>query len=260
MSKRDDAFFDVPKTTVSTAEGDAELPIAYYDSSQYLAVFQADAAAAQRALQGTGLEPVLARRKAIVTLSFFKYRDTSIGPYHEVGLSVLAVPEGRQLALKSLTDLWQNPGAAAGSASFVLDLPVSMPVACAAGREIWGYPKFVTQMPIELDGDDFCGRVLDPEGSLIMQLSGQRGYGAGDEIPGTDLVTFSHRDGQLLRTRVRVRCRYTSSGGGSLTLEIGDSPHRMADNLRQLGLDDAQPKLFQTTEDFQSLLYAGEPV
>ena len=45
------------------------------------------------------------------------------------------------------------------------------------------------------------------------------------------------------------------SGGGELTLTIGDSGHRMAENLRRLGMDQFRPKLFQTTEQFQSLLY-----
>jgi hypothetical protein len=253
-------FFDVPTTAVSTSAGDATLPIPYFDCSYYLAVFQVDAEAARQSLNGTGLEPLVAKRKAIATLSFFKYRNTGIGPYHEVGLSLLAVPAGQQPEVQSLTDILQKPETMRRSGSFVLDLPVSTALACAAGREIWGFPKFVTELPITLSGDRFEGRILDPDGLLIMELSGERGYGVGDELPGTDVVAFSVKDGQLLRTRVRTRYHGQVSGGGTLTVTIGNSEHRMAGNLRQLGLDQLKPKLFQTTEHFQSLLYPGEPL
>lgn len=250
----------MPTTTVSTSDGDVGLPIPYFDSSYYLAVFQVDAEAAQQRLDGTGLEALVARRKAILTLSFFKYRDTGIGPYHEVGLSLLAVPEGQQPQVKSLTDILEKPEAIPRAGSFVLDLPVSTLLACAGGREIWGFPKFVTELPITLAGDRFEARVLDPDGSLIMEFSGERGYGVGDELPGTDVVAFSIKDGQLLRTRIRTRYHGQVSGGGTLKVTIGNSGHRMTENLRHLGLDQLTPKLFQTTDHFQSLLYPGEPM
>jgi len=62
----------------------------------------------------------------------------------------------------------------------------------------------------------------------------------------------------MLRTRVQTRAACRTSGGGSLQLAVGDSPHRMAKNLTDLGLDGQNPKLLQTTEDFQSLLFAGQ--
>ena len=64
----------------------------------------------------------------------------------------------------------------------------------------------------------------------------------------------------MLRTRVETRATCATSGGGSLTLAVGESPHRMARNLADLGLDGQTPKLLQTTEDFQSLLFGGQPV
>ena len=39
---RNDPFFEVPRTTVTTSEGDAELPIFYYDVSALLALFAID--------------------------------------------------------------------------------------------------------------------------------------------------------------------------------------------------------------------------
>jgi len=135
--------------------------------------------------------PVVVKRRAVVTLSFFKYRDTSIGPYHEVGLAVLAAPTGQPAQLRTLGDLMEQPRQTSGVGFFVLDLPVSTPLACAAGRDIWGFPKFVTQLPIELEGNELAAEVLDPGGTPLMSLAGQLGYGADAPLPGSDLAAFS---------------------------------------------------------------------
>ncbi len=259
MDNRDDPFFDVPKTVVPTSEGDVELPACYFDSSNYVALFRVNAAKAAEKLRDVPVQPVLVSRRAVVVLSFFKYRDTSLGPYHEVGLAVLVTPGGEQQTLGSFTDLMEE-SRRESFGSYVLDLPVTTPAARAAGCEIWGYPKFVTELPIEFDGEHFKGQVLDPEGKLIMELSGERGHVLPEEVPGMAVVTYSVLDGRLLRTRVETRSQCETSGGGAVRLAIGDSPHRMAKNLRDLGLDSQTPKLMQTTEQFQSLLFQGEPV
>lgn len=262
MNRRNDPFFDVPKTVVSTSEGAVALPISYFDGSHYMALFRVDAGRAADKLQDMPLEPVLVSRKAVAILSFFKYRDTTLGPYHEVGLALLVAPRGQAPTPGSLTDLLQQTrdeslGSPVGS--YVLDLPVTTPAAKAAGCEIWGYPKFVAELPIELDGDRFGARVLDPDGGQILELAGERGHVLPEEAPGMALVTYSMHHGQLLRTRVETRAACATSGGGLLKLAIGDSPHRMARNLADLGLNGQTPKLFQTTENFQSLLFGGIP-
>ncbi len=258
MNPRNDSFFDVPKTVVTTTEGDIHLPICYFDCSHYMALFRVDAAKAAAHLQEVPLEPVLVSRKAVAILSFFKYRDTTLGPYHEVGLALLVTRRGQTQTLASFTDLLQKTRSES-LGSYVLDLPVTTPAAKAAGCEIWGYPKFVTQLPIELTADRFQANVLDPEGQQIMELAGQRGHVLPDALPGMALVTFSMHGGQMLRTRVETRASCATSGGGSLQLNVGDSPHRMARHLADLGLDGQTPKLFQTTENFQSLLFGGLP-
>ena len=166
---------------VTTTEGEVQLPICYYDCSHYMALFRVDAAKAAAQLQDVPLEPVLVSRKAVAILSFFKYRDTTLGPYHEVGLALLVTPRGQTQTLGSFTDLLQQTRSES-LGSYVLDLPVTTPAAKAAGCEIWGYPKFVTQLPIELEADRFQARVLDPDGRQIMELAGQRGHVLPDAV------------------------------------------------------------------------------
>lgn len=259
MNRRDDPFFDVPKTVTTTTEGEVHLPICYFDASHHMALFRVDAAKAAAKLQDVPLAPVLVSRKAVAILSFFKYRDTTLGPYDEVGLALLVTPQGQGMTLNSFTDLLQQ-SRNESLGSYVLDLPVSTPLARAAGCEIWGYPKFVGQLPITLDADRFQAQVFDPDGRLILELAGERGHMLPEPLPSMALVTYSMRGGQMLRTRVETRAACATSGGGSLRLIVGDSPHRMARNVADLGLNGQSPKLLQTTEDFQSLLFAGQPM
>lgn len=259
MDRRSDSFFDVPKTVVSISSGSVELPARYFDASNYLALFQVDVDNAAEKLRSLPVQPVLVSRKAMAVLTFFKFRDSTLGPYYEVGLAILATLDSEPQTKISFGDLLE-PSCRESLASWVLDLPVTSPLGCAAGCEVWGYPKFVAQLSIELNGDGFRSRVVDTDGKLIMEMAGERGYVLSDEIPGMAPQTYSMRNGQLLRTTVATRSRCQTSGGGSIRISVGDSQHRMAKNLQDLGLDGKMPKVIQTSDDFQSILFAGEPV
>jgi hypothetical protein len=142
---------------------------------------------------------------------------------------------------------------------YVLDLPVTTPLANAGGREVWGYPKFVAPIPFRLDQKSFEGSVLDPDGDGdIFTLSGRLLPAL--PAPPMSVVTYSHSQGNLLRATVNVRGRTNLRPGRGLQLRVGESTHRMARNLRDLGLDGARPVVVQDTHQFQSRLNAGVPI
>jgi hypothetical protein len=90
------------------------LLIRYFDVQCLVATFPTDLNRAAELLKGTGL-----------------YRITDIGPYNEVGLTVVARVPGDPI-----------PG------NYVINLPVTTAVANRAGREIWGYNKFVAAIDV----------------------------------------------------------------------------------------------------------------
>ncbi len=258
-ARSDERFFRGPRTRATTSEGPVDLPIHYYDVSNVVGVFRASRAGAQVLVEGAGLEPALLRDgSAVVGLSFYEYRDTSVGVYNEVGTGVFAVRLGDRRPRLGLAELFLPPRWRA-SGAYVVDLPVTTAAACAAGREIWGYPKFVTEIPFRLQGREVDASVRDPAtGGRIVTLSGRMGPGV--PAPPMDLVTFTTLDGALLRTHVTVRGRVTLHAPGTVRLSVGPSTHRMAANLRTLGLEDARPMLVVRTDRFQLLLPAGAQV
>jgi hypothetical protein len=259
MSKHSDPFFQVPQTTHTTAQGPIDLPIFYFDVSVLFAFFITSRDAVEAKLSGTGLRPALTiGKRAFVGIAHYEYRQTGIGPYNEVGIALPVLPEGAPTPRNPMKALY-GPVDERHLGFYVLDLPVTTPLANAGGREVWGYPKFVAPIPFRLDQKSFEGSVLDPDGDGdIFTLSGRLLPAL--PAPPMSVVTYSHSQGNLLRATVNVRGRTNLRPGRGLQLRVGESTHRMARNLRDLGLDGARPVVVQDTHQFQSRLNAGVPI
>jgi hypothetical protein len=218
------------------------LPVRYFDAQCLLATFVTELSAATALLEGTGLQATLQEDgKAIALLGCFEYRTTDIGPYNEVCLAVSAVAPGDPIP-----------------ALYVTNLPVTTAAANQAGREIWGFNKFVTSIEIERERNDFSTMVRDPGDATILMLEGRRS--ASVQMAPADVLTFSVLAGKVLKTVVRVMTSFKVSGGENFVLNAGTSAHPMANNLRTLALDGARPVLLQYADPFQSLLFPGRAV
>lgn len=252
-----DPFFQVPRTIRPTSEGDVEFPILYSKTRCVQAFFLCPVAQVEKHLTGTGLKPgLLWRGKAVVGLAFFEYSETSIGVYNEAGLALPAVPSGAQgRRWFGLLEDVESPKHVLGF--HIAHLPVTTAAACAAGREIWGYPKFVAPIPFQLSGRDLKTSVVDPVAPSvnICELHGQ--MGAGMPAPALSLLLYSRLGAQRLRTTVNVRGNSRLHRPGSVRLQLGASNHPMNASLRDLGLQGAQPVVLSVTENFQSRLNLG---
>ncbi|CBL44397.1 conserved hypothetical protein [gamma proteobacterium HdN1] len=252
-------FFQVPRTGVSTSEGDVDLPILYYDATAVYAFFLVNTANVDRLLAGTGLVSALrVGQRSLVAVACYEYRNTTVGVYNEVGIAAATARHGESLTLGGWPDMLRTISRpeVRQHGMYVLDLPVTTPKANAAGREIWGLPKFVTPIPFRLDGRDFTCQVDDPNGgSPIMCLDGQMGL----SVPAMpfSLTLFSRHQGHMLRTIVNARGKSWLAAPGSVRLQVGDSSHPMAQRLRELGLDNAKPVALLGTTQFQSRLNGG---
>ena len=114
----------------------------------------------------------------MVDLYCIEYRKTDIGPYNEVGLTIRAKAPGDPIA-----------------ANYVVDLPVTTAVANRAGREIWGYNKFVAAIDVNSEGKTFSTVLRDSDHEIIGALEGERSVSA--PAPATDILTFSLRSGSI---------------------------------------------------------------
>lgn len=252
-----DMFFQYPRNTLTSSEGDVQMPIMYYDDSVMMALFRVDYDKAQALVADQGLQAVrIFGGKALVAMAFYQYRETSIADYNEVGVAIATVPNGTKAPMFPLLSML-NALDKAPIGFCVVDLPVTTPAACAAGREIWGYPKFVTPIGFSLKGNQFEGVVTDPATSKdLVRLSGKAGIG----VPGPllDLVLYSRHNGSMLRTLVNTRGGALTCLAGSLRVTVSDeSKHPMALRLHALGLNQAKPVLVFHSHALQLRLNAG---
>ncbi len=254
---KNEAFFNVPRTTLATSIGEVELPVLYSEVSNITFLFATDFERVANKLHAFGLKPGLRwGKQAVVGLGFYEYRKTSLGPYNEVGLALPALMEHERRPFSAWLDMYSNLKTRR-TGFLIINLPVTTEIAWAAGCELWGYPKFTTNLPFQWDNNSFNGQVMEPESqNPIVTVRGKLGWG----IPGPPMsvLLFSQLKDKMLSSKVNVRGAVRVNHRGSIRLQIGDSDHAMAHNLRDLGIDDSQPILAMSTQRFQSRLNLGE--
>ncbi len=255
-----DFFFDVPRTSVMTSEGRVDLPMFFYDMSVRILNFFVEADRTLPILEGTGLKPVrFFGTKAMVTLALMQYREVSIGGYDEVFISFMVVPEAFPDPRLPMANILKQDGSKWNIGGYVLEMPVTIPQARAAGREIWGYPKFETRIPFKLSGRRFECEVLDPEsGEPLLSFGGTETLGV--KLPGLDMVSFSNHDGRILRTVTEIDGLVRNCMVKDLRVKAGRSDHRLAMNVRALGLEEAKPFGAMCSDALRSKLHPGVPV
>ena len=75
--------------------------------------------------------------RALVGVAFYQYRETTIGPCDEVGVTMAAMQIGMAQPPLPLLSMMRDHDRVG---FHILALPVTTASACAAGREIWGCP------------------------------------------------------------------------------------------------------------------------
>lgn len=251
----DDDFFQWTgpvETGVDVGSAQVDVPAMYYRDDSFLGIFGADYVSVRALLPSDDLHPVtLPGGRATVAIFAFNYLETSFGPYGEIGIA-LPCTHGREappflpIALESRYPGWGG---------FVLHLPVTSLVARDGGRVIFGYAKFVADMDFQKRPAYQCVRMCEGDSHILTLTVRQRGVPIKDNRP---LITYSVRDGELLRTTIPSRAVYQIGlSPGSGTLELGD--HSIADQLRDL---DISTTAFVTKNYLSrcSILPAGEPL
>ncbi len=232
------------------------LPVQYRDGSAVYFYFAVPMKVASEVLQGQFEPAPLAFGQTIAALCFFEYRDTSIGPYNELGLGITVQggAKGTWLPLDLLR------GAKARTTGFhVMSLPVTSETANQAGQSIWGLPKFVTEIPFRLKGRHFEASVSDPKFFKQALFSVESELGRGVPSKGLDLVLFNQRSEVKEKSIVNTQARFTTVRCADFTLTIAKGDHPLQSLLRCLNLDSHTPLMAQYTTRFISQLHGPSP-
>ena len=211
------------------------LPVEVRAAAQWGVQYLVPTAAAQRLVDPTGLEvtgPVPGR--ALMALAVCRYDDTDLDAYHEVAVSFVVRPHDAPRGVSTAQRLREFATGTIGA--YIHRLPVDQEFTCAAGRDVWGYPKWITTIDIDEPRTPGAGtgtvvRLVD-DGDHALTLT--MASGGPIKLPAQAPPSYSFGDGVLRRTEWTTSSEGITGRFGGSTLVLGDHP--MADELRSLGL------------------------
>jgi Acetoacetate decarboxylase (ADC). len=227
--------------------GSVELPIRYTDGSALACIYRVDLADARAVMTSACFEPLPLGGKAMAQLMALEYRQTSVGPYNELGVLVLARRTGSSpSAVRSLV----KPASANDAGWYVVNLPVTTGFTCASGRELWGFPKYVTRIDTEFTRDS-AEVILGEE--LVIEHRAHFGV----TLSAPPYVFFSELDGRPLRTVVPMDHRIRMGGARSVRIHVtADGP--TASTVRRLGLERRRPMIAVRGDHLKFTLPLGD--
>lgn len=212
-------------TSVMVEGEEVTIPVEVRSARMIGAQFFVDADAAQAVIDYSGLRIARQLRgRAVASVNAVQYLDNDLGPYNEVAVAFVVeahdAPAGAKADLTKPTTLIHR-------------LPVNQTFTCAAGKDIWGFPKWVTSITLTedrrashsvlIDGDDFV-LSLDVARSHLPLPSQEM-----------EMACYSWDDGVLRRTPWTTRTSRVTARVGGASIQLG-TQHPMATELRSIGL------------------------
>jgi hypothetical protein len=204
------------------------LPMRIADLGVLAQVFAVPARAARELLaeSGVSLVEIWPGAGALILMAV-EYRDNPLGAYREAAILLPAYAPGeRALPVFGGLDILRKR-----ASHFVYAMPVDQEFTTHAGRFLWGFPKFLAQLAIELGTDTARARFAHDDQLVFgMQVpSSERG------VLAQRLENLTERDGVVRKIAASVEGRGFAFRLGGQPPEIGET-HPLALTLRALGL------------------------
>lgn len=247
-------FDDVAQTNLTVNGQVVKVPVFYRDGTAMTAIFPARLSALRSALPDPRFVPArLAPGVGVLGITCFEYRDTDIGPYNELAISIILNEPYFRANL---------PGRALISAlrrrqfdAWVQHLPVTTEIARAAGVDFYNYPKFTASIDFTEERGHRTCRLTDGL-EHILTLSGLQPRAL---APGR-LQFFSHlwmdRQPQSSEFKIGAAGMSETLSPGAATLTLGKD-HPIARELDGMLLWH-RPIYYHYLGRFQGILYGPE--
>ncbi len=154
----EDLFAPFTQRAVEIRGRPARSPLFFRDASMMGGLFTTPTSSARAALAGHAFAPLeICSGTAIVAVQCFEYRDTDVGPYNEVSVSVAVARPGERRARTLLRALLHRE-----FSGVVLDLPVNTEISVHGGIDFFGFPKWLAEIQFEQSAGERRCLVLDP--------------------------------------------------------------------------------------------------
>ncbi len=207
------------------------LPVRVNDAGMLMNIFSVDSKVAQALIADTGFKVVeLWPGKALMQLLAVDYRENDLGDYNEAAIVFPVTTPGESTPLPLIGAMWRV--LRGKLANYVYRMPVNQDFTTHAGRFIWGFPKWVSDVDIHFNEEQASARFND-EGQLVFEISAKAG---GKTKAGAQRApSLAVRNGRAWKTVGITEgegLRFTMGGKAPI---IGEQ-HPLAKKLRELGL------------------------
>jgi len=220
-----DFFAEIPQVKIQWDNRPIGIPVFYNDTLILEALFLASLKDVRKTLPSARIHPLrVTPWHCIVALSAYQYRDSGIGPYNEVSISVPFILDRPSPVLMGVVRKPPEEPMA-----YIWHLPVTSEIARTTGLKSANFPKFLSDINFH-DDKDWISCMVVSNGKKLLTLKGRRlslkPMGRQRMYP----VTL--HNGYLLRLEVIMsECQMGSSMNLSdVNLELGDHP--IAEELR----------------------------
>lgn len=228
-----DFFRTLPKTQVQSAIGPTRTPNFYYAMSKAQITYLAPTTALRSRLPSE-LDPLrIAPGIGLFSVLFFRYDVCDIDFYTEatVGIAVRPARHGKLPAADLLSSLAND-----SMHAYVLSLPVNTDIAQVRGHDGYGFPKWVTEIDVDIDERRTTARVANDDGrtdiAIDVATPGQKRVPSGTQV--STLISYTQLNGGWHATLSQTNTLAVGSKlvprDVSLTLGSG----RLTDDVRSL--------------------------
>ena len=252
-----DFFRALPKTEVRSAVGPTRTPNFYYAMSKAQITYLAPAKALRSRLPGE-LDPLqIAPGLGLFSVVFFRYDVCDIDFYTEatVGIVVRPARHGGLGGADFLSALSND-----SMHAYVLSLPVNTEIAQVRGHDGYGFPKWTTEIDVEIDDRKTIARVANGDGGTDIALEvttpKQKRVPSGTSV--STLTSYTRLGGGWNATLSQTN---TLAAGSTLLprhlpLELGSG--RLSDDVRSL--KPIKPLRLDVVSECQNALHLPVPV
>ncbi|CAM3048360.1 acetoacetate decarboxylase family protein [Skermania piniformis] len=228
-----DFFRGLSKTKVESPIGPTYTPNFYYAISTARLVMLAPSRALRSRLPKE-LSPLeVAPGLGLASVMFFRYDVCDIDFYTEAAVGIPVRPaRHRGFGYADLASGLLN----GHLHSYVLSLPVNTEIAQVRGHDGYGFPKWVTELDVDIDAERATARVANDAGGTDIAFSAptpkQTTYPSGERV--SSLTSYTQVDGKWQATlnQTNAMASGTRMFPREVDLQLGSG--RMSDDLRSL--------------------------
>lgn len=228
-----DFFRSLPKTKVESPIGPTFTPNFYYRMSSTRITMLARSRAIRSRLPGELAPLEVAPGLGLMSVIFFRYDVCDIDFYTEaaVGVAVRPARHGK-LGFVDLVAALKNDQLD----SYVLSLPVNTDIAQVRGHDGYGFPKWVTELDVDIDNRRTAARVANDAGETDVAFSAptpsQTRYASGERV--SSLTSYTSINGGWHSTLSQTNALSAGSTVFPRDMDLQLGQGRMTDDLRSL--------------------------